>query len=117
MNIAQKEFDILWAAVEKAKQDRAEKMPDQTTALHSMFSAFLRLKEMGWRDAMYCPKDGTRFLALEAGSTGQFLTWYDGVWPNGRWWAEDGGDIWPAHPILFKLITSKRPAQSARREE
>lgn len=90
------------AAAEAAKQRRSVDMPTEDDALRTMFTAWQRLKELGWREIMYCPKDGVRFLSVEAGSTGQHVTWYDGQWPTGSWWVESGGDTWPAHPIMWK---------------
>ena len=85
-----------------AKQKRSEDMPTESDALRAMFQAYQRLRELGWRDAIYCPKDGSHFNAIEAGSTGIHDCSYDGEWPKGRWWIYDG-DIWPSRPILFKL--------------
>jgi hypothetical protein len=47
-------------------------------------------------------KDGSRFLAIEAGSTGVYPCYYQGEWPKGSWWAEAHGDLWPARPVLWK---------------
>ena len=65
--------------IEEAKRKRAELMPTEKEALLLAFEAWKRLKELGWKEAIYCPKDGTVFSAIEA------------------------GDMWPSHPILFKL--------------
>jgi len=70
--------------------------------LNRMFAAYQSLKHQGWQDIMYCPKDGTLFWSISAGSTGVHETYYDGVWPMGSWWVNDGGDTWPARPILWK---------------
>lgn len=98
------DWNAVWqrALAEKAK--RAADMPDAKAALRQMMDAYLRLKELGWREAIYCPKDGTVFEAIEPGSTGIFRTHYAGDWPTGGWWAEDGGDLWPASPCLFRPI-------------
>ena len=97
------EGTAILAAHEAAKAQRAVDMPDDAAALRVMMQAWLRLTELGWSEAMYCPKDGTHFDAISAGSTGVHETWYDGEWPDGRWWCFDGSDIWPASPILFRL--------------
>ena len=101
-------LDELWAAVEAAAAKRAEDMPDERAALEALQRAYTRLTELGWRDAIYCPKDGTRFEVIEAGSTGVFPCRYQGTWPKGTWWADYGGDLWPSRPILFRLM--KEPA-------
>jgi hypothetical protein len=95
-------FDLL-ARVEAEDKRREELMPDENAAIKMMFDAWLRLKELGWIEACYCPKDGTVFDAIEPGSTGIHSTHYSGVWPNGRWYVYDGGDLYPSRPILFKL--------------
>lgn len=103
----------IWNSAMSAKAWRELVMPDTRDALNTMFDAFARLKDLGWREAMYCPKDGTHFEAITAGSTGTFECWYDGQWPTGRWWGVDGGDIWPMDPILFRLY----PADQAKYDE
>ena len=86
---------------EREESERAKKMPDEQSAINQMFDAYLRLKELGWNDAIYCPKDGSLFSAIEAGSTGIHACNYIGEWPNGSWTVYDG-DAWPAHPILWR---------------
>lgn len=78
------------------------RLPEEEPILRAMFNQYDTLRKMGWREAIYCPKDGTVFLAIEAGSTGVFECHYDGEWPNGSWWIHDAGDLWPARPILWK---------------
>ena len=85
-----------------AERRRAEEMPTEKDALTVMFEAYQRLKELGWREAVYCPKDGSSFWSVEPGSTDIHSTVYLGEWPDGNWWVEDGGDLWPARPALFK---------------
>ena len=77
-------------------------MPDEAAALALMARAFHRLKAFGWRDAIYCPKDGSHFDVVEAGSTGIFDCTYFGDWPDGSWLIYDGGDIYPSRPVLFR---------------
>ena len=97
----------LWERAKAAEAERATLMPTERDAIVAMWSAFQRLRELGWREAVYCPKDGTVFDAIEAGSTGIFPCHYGGEWPSGHWWAEDGGDLWPSRPILFR----ERPSE------
>lgn len=96
-------FARLEAAFERRDADQAARMPDDKAALDQMQDAYTRLKKLGWRDAIYCPKDGTEFDVIEAGSTGIFPCHYEGDWPNGCWWVSDGGDLWPSRPILYRL--------------
>lgn len=106
------ELDSILAAHEKAKADRATEMPDESAALAVMFRAHQRLKELGWRDAIYCPKDGKIFKAIEAGSTGIHDCRYDGEWPTGSWWLLSDDDAYPSRPILYKDATTNPPATS-----
>lgn len=76
--------------------------PQERLAIQSIARNVECLKQMGWRDICYGPKDGTQFLAIEAGSTGVHVCHHYGEWPHGAWFIESGHDIWPSHPILFK---------------
>lgn len=96
------EADEIMARAKQAELRRQDLMPDEQAALNMMFDAWQRLKELGWREAIYCPKDGRVFDAIEAGSTGIHACHYRGEWPKGGWWVDDG-DLWPSRPILFRL--------------
>lgn len=96
--------DALWSAAKQQQEDRARLMPDMDAALMLMVEAHNRLRELGWREAMYCPKDGTSFEVIEAGSGGIHVCHYHGEWPNG-WWISADGDLWPSHPILWRPLT------------
>jgi hypothetical protein len=102
--IRQDEADRLLEQIEQEKARRETLMPDEKSAIHAMFDGWLRLKDFGWREAIYCPKDGTPFEVIEAGSTGIHRCHYSGEWPNGHWWVEDEGDLWPSRPILFRPL-------------
>lgn len=99
------DVEKLFQEIEAATAKRALDMPTEEAALRVMFQAFKRLEELGWSEAIYCPKDETTFLSISAGSTGIHPTNYSGKWPDGSWWVHDGGDLWPARPILWKPIT------------
>ena len=99
------EAAALMAQVEAEEKRRAEAMPDERAAIREMFDAWMRLRDFGWREPMYCPKDGTTFLALEAGSTGVFDCNYYGEWPNGHWMIHDEHDSYPSRPVMFKPKT------------
>lgn len=75
--------------------------------------AYIELREEGWRPAMYCPKDGTVFLAWSPDQVMPYRCKYDGVWPKGRWWAMADGDLWPDSPVLWKAL----PDESNKRVE
>ena len=111
MNIAAMDFESVLRDIKQARTNRASAMPTEKEALAVMFEAFTRLKDLGWKNIIYCPKDGSLFHAIEAGCTGIGIASYDGEWPNGHWWMHDDiGDLWPSEPILWKPI-EQQPAQ------
>jgi hypothetical protein len=105
----------LMAAADAAEAKRAADMPDEQSAIRAMFSAWQRLKELGWGDAIYCPKDGSTFKVIEAGSTGIFDCHYSGEWPGGHYMIEADNDLWPSRPILYKLTPEGQAKEDARR--
>lgn len=100
--VDEKRWDRLKAAIAAKDAVQAKRMPDDAAALAQMQDAYTRLEKLGWRDAIYCPKDGTTFDAIEAGSTGIHACHYEGEWPKGTWWVSDGYDLWPSRPILWR---------------
>lgn len=112
--IRESEALAILAACDVAKEARAATMPDETAALRAMHEAWTRLTELGWREAKYCPKDGSGFDVIEPGSTGIFRAHYHGEWPTGMYWLEDAGDLWPSHPILFRLDPEKEAERKAK---
>jgi hypothetical protein len=97
----------LLATIDKAREKRAVQMPDEHSALQVLFIAWLRLRDLGWKEACYCPKDGTPFKIIQAGSTGIFDAHYSGQWPDGYIVSFDGQEVYcsrPGGPILFKSI-------------
>lgn len=109
--------DALWAKCEAAKAKRAADMPDEQAALLTMAHAYERLRELGWRSAVYCPKDGSSFQAIEPGSTGTHDCHYEGKWPDGSWWVREDGDLWPSRPCLFKLYPEDQAKKDAKWEK
>jgi hypothetical protein len=103
----------LWDQAMAAKARRESAMPTEQDAINAMFAAYLRLKELDWNDAIYCPKDGSPFDVVEAGSTGIFTCRYEGDWPDGHWWVEDGGDIWPSRPVLYRRTEAEKARWAA----
>lgn len=96
------EADALWAHVEAEKARRAALMPDEEAARKLFFDAWLRLKDFGWNDACYCPKDGRLFDVIEAGSQGIHVCNYEGDWPKGSYWIHSDGDMSPSRPVLYR---------------
>ena len=102
-----KGFDIraMWAAADKKAKDWRE--AGEVKLLERMHDAWAGLKQCGWKEAIYAPKDGTRFLSIEAGSTGVFpCYWMDNKLNGGGFWSEAHGDLWPANPVLWKPLPS-----------
>lgn len=103
------EADAIMAAVEAADKRRAELMPDEQAAIRMMFDARQRLMELGWNDAIYCPKDGSDFDAIEFGSTGIHRCHYSGEWPNGHWWIVGDDDLYPSRPVMYRAGPPRPP--------
>lgn len=94
--------------IETDRRLRAADMPTEQNAINAMFAAYQRLKDLGWRDGMYMPKDGTPVTVIQIGSTGQFECRHIGKWPDGSFHLYDGGDVYPSRsvPPLFKPYSS-----------
>ena len=75
--------------------------------LKELAKTYRELQKHGWQDAIYCPKDGSVFLAIEAGSTGIHKCTYNGKWPDGTWWIHEEFDMSPSKPILWKPLKEK----------
>jgi len=101
------EADSIMAACEAREAKHAADMPDEISAINAGFQAYLKLQELGWKKACYCPKDGTEFLVIEPGSTGIHSCHYSGKWPTGTYWISDGFDLYPSRPVLFKPKPAK----------
>lgn len=100
--LRQSEADEIMRQVEAADARRKELMPDEQAARHMLFDAWLRLKDFGWKEAMYCPKDGRMFEVIEAGSTGVFKCEYNGEWPTGSYWIHSDNDLSPSRPVMYR---------------
>lgn len=111
------QWEDLMDAIERSNQRLAEAMPTEADAIQQMQAAYARLKQLGWNDAIYCPKDGSNFHTIEVGSTGIHPTHYEGEWPTGSWWVEEAGDLWPSRPCLWKAIPAEEDISGAQRSE
>ena len=100
------EADVLIAHCKSEDERRKALMPDERSAIRMMRDAHTRLTDMGWKDPIYCPKDGSTFEVIEPGSTGIHKCIYMGEWPKGSWWALDNGDMYPSRPVLFRLLVA-----------
>lgn len=113
------EGEALWEAAKAAEAERAVRMPDEHAAIRAMFDAWLRLKELGWREGMYAPKDGSTFKIIELGSTGIFDCYSHGDWPHCMWYTCDDSDVYPSSkpPAMFKLLPEDQAKYDARMAE
>jgi len=100
--------DHIWERCEADKNARAAEMPTEQDAVRSMARAFERLRELGWKEALYMSNEtlGTVRL-IEPGSSGIHEGHYMGEWPTGGWWLHDSGDLWPSRPCLAKPLETK----------
>jgi hypothetical protein len=101
--MTREEIDAIWGSIADAAKRREKNLPTEQHCIRAMFDAWQRLKELGWNDAVYGPKDGTVVETISVGSTGIYPAHYMGDWPDGHWWVHDAGDLWPAQPALFRL--------------
>jgi hypothetical protein len=104
------EAERLWNDMERRREATAIKYPDEQSTLNGMCEAHQRLRDFGWDDACYCPKDGSIFEVIEAGSSGVHKCHYHGEWPKGTWWIHgEDGDLWPSRPILYRKLPNTLP--------
>lgn len=106
--LRQSEADALWRSIQDEKAKRAEAMPTEQDAVRAMWSAYQRLRELGWREAHYAPRDGRDLLFVEAGSTGIHRGHVDDPEPgllSPRVWLHSSGDLWPSHPVLYRELS------------
>lgn len=103
VHVDQETMDQILASARAAEAKRAADMPTDQDAIMALHQAWQRLKELGWRDSMYMPSDGTECDVIEVGSTGIHagMCMRDG---HGRrtYWVADAGDLWPSSPIVFR---------------
>lgn len=101
--LRQSEASAILAAAEAAEAKRAADMPTEEDAVRAMWAAWQRLRELGWRETMYGPTN-ERVRTVSPGSAGTHVGSRSEPWPEKTWWIEDGGDLWPGQPCLFKPI-------------
>lgn len=111
--------DVLLALIDARQVARQTAMPREQDAIQAMFEAWQRLRELGWREGIYAPKDGTPFQIIEAGSTGIFQCSYSGKWPDGYFMTEDGRDVYPSRsaPMLYRLSPADEAARTLRMQK
>jgi hypothetical protein len=99
------DVDGLFKHIEDARIRRAALFPTEESAMAVMQLAVARLRDLGWESIEYSPKDGSTFKGYEVGAPRASTLIYLGEWPEGGWFASEGGDLYPSYPGLFK----KRP--------
>lgn len=93
----------LIAHFDRQKQWDKNQMPTEQDAIEVFFKAYQRLKDFGWKEIIYHPKDGSTFQVIEPGSTGIFPCQYWEKPTRGSFWIlEDGGC--PSHPVLWRPL-------------
>lgn len=101
--------EYTWKACQRAllsnkeTDERTLQMKTVEDAIQQMNNAYYRLKELGWNDPSYCPKDGTLFDSITIGTSLIADCFYSGEWPNGYYIQPFDGDAYIACPTLFKL--------------
>lgn len=115
IHLTNDEAKALWKAVKDAKAKSAAAMPETSDALAAMHRWFSRLRDLGWREAQHCPKNGTPFAVIEYGSTGIFEACYYGEWPDGRIYYCDCF-IHP-HGMLFKPLADLTEKERTKLDE
>lgn len=103
--------NAIFAALKERDEDRAKRLPDHRAALDQASVARERLKTLGWRDGVHCPKDGTPFALIEWGSTGVHCGHYIGEWPDGHIYC--GDFLIEPKAVMFKPIDKLSDAERA----
>lgn len=118
--ITRAEAEAIFKRAEEAKVDRARRIPDEQSAIRTLFDGWLRLKELGWEDGIYAPKDGRHFRTIQLGSTGIFDCVCEGEWPHCTWTSFDERDAYPSSqaPAMFKVydVEAATPAHGEGRD-
>lgn len=100
--LRESEAKAIMDSVAESKRRRAELMPTEKDAAKLMWDAWYRLKELGWREAMYGPTN-TPVMVVEPGSSGIHKAVRNEPWPEKTWWSCDS-DMSPMNPCLFKPL-------------
>lgn len=76
VELSAEEAKAIWDRFKQVDAERAAQMPTAVAALSVLSGAVERLKQLGWRDARYCPRDGSEFAVCEIGSTGMWSAFF-----------------------------------------
>lgn len=106
VQVTKEQFEQIIAASEAKELAMVAAMPTEQDAIDALFNTYQRLKQMGWKEMPGMAPLGTKsFLSITVGSTGQFVTLPMGE--RQSYFVEDGNDLWPATPILWKPLPAK----------
>lgn len=107
--LSSEEAERLVRACKEAEAKSAADTPTTAEAVREMQRARERLRRLGWRDGVYCPKDGSTFAVIQYDSTGIFEAHYSGEWPSGFVYCCDGIE----HPkgMMFKALADLTNAE------
>ncbi len=112
--ITGEEATAIWKAIECQNAADEAAMPDTLAAMITLQRARERLQRLGWKEGIYCPKDGSNFAVMQYGSTGIFAGTYVGDWPTGDVWIAD--ETCAPQGIMWKPLDKLTAAESARLE-
>lgn len=104
------EGSTIIAEIARLQAERAAAMPTVEDALKQIAGAMQRLDDLGFRDAIYAPKDGTVVDLIEAGTAIVLSGHYMSYGPGGCFFVHCEGDLWPSNPILFRPRTAPEQA-------
>jgi len=96
------DVQALMNRVDAQREARASVLPTAETAMAVIQVATERLRDLGWVEIEYSPKDGSVFDSYVMGMPTAIPTSYLGTWPEGGWFTHEAGDIYPAYPSLFR---------------
>lgn len=81
------------------------RLAGEQALINAMHDAYRGLKFLGWREGRYAPRDGSRFLAIQEGSTGIFpCYWTPNPHVDGGLFMLEDEDLYPQSkpPVLWK---------------
>jgi hypothetical protein len=103
----EEQADAIIKALDADKAKRIDEMPDVDSALRVFTRSYRRLIELGFKEIIYHPKDGSTFEVIEPGSTGIFpCEFWESPTRGSFWIMQDGGC--PSHPVLWRPTQGKR---------
>jgi hypothetical protein len=113
--ISEQDARAMMAQVEANEARKAAAMPTTKEAVSALFDAYDRLRQLGWSEGSYCPKDGSPFAAIQRGSTGIFTGFFDGEWPYDFAHIENAGTH--PHGFMWKPLDKLTEWEEAARQK